>query len=287
MKRFNKKKFIIFFLFFILLLFVVYIFIKKHEANRPLKVAFLDVGQGDAIYIEAPNKKQILIDGGRDQKVLSELSRIMPFSDRSIDIVMSTHPDADHIGGLEHVLDRYTTEIFFDTGARSGTKTYQSLVDTIKDKEISHVVARRGTDIVLDQKNNIVLHIIFPDHSIFDSDTNDSSLTTMLSFEDHKILLTGDLSSEKELYLLDIDGEKLNSDILKIGHHGSRTSSAPEFIEIVSPEMAIISAGENNSYGHPHKEVTDLLNSMGIKYMETSKEGTIICKLKKTEFKCK
>lgn len=286
-KKFNLKKFLIFIFFLALLLVLVFFITEKWQGKKYVKVAFLDVGQGDAIYIEAPNKKQILIDGGRDQKVLHALSDVMPFADRSIDILLGTHPDADHIGGLYYVLQNYKVSTIFEPGAKSESKIYQSFQNEITDQKIPHIVARRGTDIVLDAKNNVVLHILYPDQNPIGWDTNDTSIVIMLSYGDEKVLLTGDSPIEKELYLVKKDGENLKADILKIGHHGSRTSSAKKFLEAVDPELAIISAGANNSYGHPHPEVISLLNKLGIEYIETSKEGTILCKLTKVDFECK
>lgn len=211
----------------------------------------------------------------------------MPFADRSIDILLGTHPDADHIGGLYYVLQNYKVSTIFEPGAKSESKIYQSFQNEITDQKIPHIVARRGTDMVLDAKNNVVLHILYPDQNPIGWDTNDTSIVIMLSYGDEKVLLTGDSPIEKELYLVKKDGENLKADILKIGHHGSRTSSAKKFLEAVDPELAIISAGANNSYGHPHPEVISLLNKLGIEYIETSKEGTILCKLTKVDFECK
>lgn len=286
-KKFNLKKFLIFVFFVAILLLLVFFITQKWSNKKYVKVAFLDVGQGDAIYIEAPNKKQILVDGGRDQKVLRALGDVMPFADRSIDIVIGTHPDADHIGGLYYVLRNYEVETVFEPGSKSESKIYQSFRNEISKQKIPYILARRGTAIVLDKKNNVVLHILYPDEDPVGWETNASSVVATLSYGDEKVLLTGDSPIEKELYLLEKDSKKLQADILKIGHHGSRTSSSKDFLHAVDPTLGIISAGVNNSYGHPHPEVIALLNELGIEYLETSKEGTIICKLKKNDFMCK
>lgn len=285
-KKFNLKKFLIF-LFFLTILLVFVFFITQRWSNKKyVKVVFLDVGQGDAIYIEAPNKKQMLVDGGRDQKVLRALGEVMPFADRSIDIVIGTHPDADHIGGLYYVLQDYKIDTVFEPGSKSESKIYQSFQNEISKQKIPHILTRRGTDIVLDKKNNVVLHILYPDEDPIGWETNASSIVAMLSYGDEKVLLTGDSPIEKELYLVEKDGKNLQADILKLGHHGSHTSSSKDFLRAVDPTLGIISAGAKNSYGHPHPEVIALLNELGIEYLETSKEGTILCKLTKVDFEC-
>lgn len=299
MNKNKQKRYIVFVILVTILMIVFAFYIREYiskniHKDKILKVAFLNVGQGDAIYIQAPNGKQTLIDGGRDRKVISELSRVMPFGDKSIDVVIGTHPDADHIGGLYYLLKTYKVSVFFEPGATSTSNIYKSLQDTITDKKIPHMIARKGRSIILDKENNVVLEILYPDKNPIGWDSNDASVITMLSYGNTRVLLTGDSSVEKELYLVKEDPSNpsgqvsmLKANILKLGHHGSRTSSAKEFLEKVDPDISIISAGRNNSYGHPHPEVIALLNSLGLKYLETSKEGTIVCESDALVFVCK
>ncbi len=254
---------------------VVYAVPQTLPASNALEVTFLDVGQGDAILIEAPNDVDVLIDGGRTKKILDLLSAELPFGDDTIDVVIATHPDADHIGGLPFVLDTYTVDKVFEPGVSSSTQTYQAFQSRIRDKKIERILARRGMRIVLDTEKNIVLDILYPDRDTTGWETNEASIVARLSYGTTSFLLTGDSPVEKEWYLVKHDGIALQSSVLKLGHHGSKTSSSESFLKTVAPLHAIISAGKNNSYGHPHPSVLSRLNQLHIPYFETSKMGSI------------
>jgi competence protein ComEC len=254
---------------------VVYAVPQTLPVSNALEVTFLDVGQGDAILIEAPNDVDVLIDGGRTKKILDLLSAELPFGDDTIDVVIATHPDADHVGGLPFVLDTYTVDKVFEPGVSSSTQTYQAFQSRIRDKKIERILARRGMRIVLDAEKNIVLDILYPDRDTTGWETNEASIIARLSYGTTSFLLTGDSPVEKELYLVKHDGIALQSSVLKLGHHGSKTSSSESFLKTVAPLYAIISAGKNNSYGHPHPSVLSRLNQLHIPYLETSKMGSI------------
>ncbi len=279
----------------ILLLIVISIFgfyfYSTHKPHR-LVVAFLDIGQGDAIYIEAPNGTQMLVDGGRDSRVASALAKVMPFGDRSIDVVIGTHPDADHIGGLNTVLDNYSVDTIIESGGVSKSKTYQSLESKIKDKKIKRIFGRAGMKIVLDTTvgKEVYFDILYPDiPDVSHMETNNGSIVGKLTYGATSVMLTADSPIEKELYLVNkFKGTPmLDVDILKLGHHGSRTSSSLAYLKATSPTLAIISAGLHNSYGHPHQEVLDRLASLGIPYFTTYDNGTIICHSDMVKFVCK
>ena len=259
-------------------LFLVNVFIWQAvfagERNGILTVAFLDVGQGDAIFIEAPNGNQVLIDGGANKSVLRQLSNVMPFYDRSIDIVLATHPDKDHIGGLVSVLERYKGEKILEPGVKSNTGVYQSLQNIILEREVSRILARRGMTIVLD--DGIFLNILFPDRDVSGIESNDASIIAQLVYGETEFLFTGDAPQKIERYLASIYGKALQSDVLKVSHHGSKTSSSKQFIGFVSPDYAVISAGRDNRYGHPHKEVLETFEQFEIKILSTYEEGTIL-----------
>ncbi|MCC6520999.1 MBL fold metallo-hydrolase [Candidatus Nomurabacteria bacterium] len=254
---------------------VVYAVPQTLPASNALEVTFLDVGQGDAILIEAPNDVDVLIDGGRTKKILDLLSAELPFGDDTIDVVIATHPDADHVGGLPFVLDTYTVDKVFEPGVSSSTQTYQAFQSRIRDKKIERILARRGMRIVLDAEKNIVLDILYPDRDTTGWETNEASIVARLSYGTTSFLLTGDSPIEKELYLVKHDGIALQSSVLKLGHHGSKTSSSESFLKTVAPLYTIISAGKNNSYGHPHPSVLSRLTQLHIPYLETSKMGSI------------
>lgn len=244
--------------------------------NKFLEVDFLDIGQGDAIFIEAPNGRQILIDGGRDASVLGRLAEMMGFFDRSIDIVLATHPDADHVGGLPAVLEHYRVLNFIDSVADADTAVYGRVEDITHEKNIKTYFGMRGMTIILDKKNGVYLEVLYPgpdDNKL--KDTNDLSIVAKLIYGNTAVMLTGDATKLVEGMLVSTDGNYLESDILKAGHHGSKTSSSKAFVDSVGASYSIISAGKDNSYGHPHAITMKTLTDSGAKILETSKEGTI------------
>jgi len=267
---------ILFILLIISTFFIWYFIYFKPPENHNLLVAFLDVGQGDSIYIEAPNGTQILIDGGPDQKVLAGLSKVMPFGDRSIDLVIVTHTDADHVGGLPSVLDNYQVDSIIDNGASSDTKIYQSLENRVMNKNIKKIIARAGMKIIIDQKKNIYFDILFPDRDASKMESNDGSVVGRLVYGEDSFLFTGDATIYSEVLMHQRGKGNLVADVLKLGHHGSKTSSSELWLEDVRPEIAIISAGKDNRYSHPSKETIDRLNKLKIPYLNTADVGNII-----------
>jgi len=250
--------------------------VLAEERGGMLTVAFFNVGQGDAIFIEAPNGNQVLLDGGANKKVLSELSNIMPFYDRSINMVIASHPDKDHIGGLPAVLDKFSVDTVMEPGVWHSTAVYKEFENVIEEKNITKILARRGMNIWLDE--DVYLEILFPDRDTTSWDTNDASIVARLVYGNTSFMLTGDSPKKMEEYIVSLGGEDLKSSVLKLGHHGSKTSTSEIFLGFVSPEYAIISAGEDNRYGHPHKEVMDLVKKFEISILGTYDEGTIIFK---------
>jgi|TARA_Y100000310_G_scaffold75933_1_gene72357 competence protein ComEC len=238
-----------------------------------LTVAFLNVGQGDAIFIEAPNGNQILIDGGPNKSILRQLSKMMPFYDRSIDVVLATHPDRDHIGGLPDILQRYKVDFILDSGKVGESAAYEELVRLTELEEIEYIEAKRGMVVVLD--NDVHLNILFPDRDVSEVESNTSSVITQLVYGETEFMLTGDSPKSIEEYLVMLDGANLESDVLKVGHHGSKTSSSEIFLGYVVPKYSVISAGKDNRYGHPHEEITKLLERFGTTILGTQ-EGIII-----------
>lgn len=242
-----------------------------------LTVAFLDIGQGDSVYIETPHGVQALVDGGPDAHVLSALGAVMPWHDRSLDLVLATHPDKDHVGGLASVIDRYDVSHVVWNGAMHDTKTYENFLDAVKEEEgrgARMILARRGQRFILE--DGIFLDILFPDRDPNGWETNDGSIVAMLIFGNNRFLLTGDAPEGVEKYVAGVRGASLHAQVLKLGHHGSKTSSSEIFLAAVSPEYAVVSAGKDNQYGHPHKEVIDRVKNMGIPIFSTTESGTIV-----------
>ncbi len=245
------------------------------EDDNKLKVAFLDVGQGDAIYVEAPNGAQMVVDGGPGKKIMEELGRLMPPGDMTIDLIVVTNPDKDHLAGFIDVLDKYEVAKVLESGTKKDTIVYKKFKEMVKKEGMGEILARKGMQIFLDEGKGIYFEILFPDRDVSNWSTNDGSVVGKLVYGEKSFLLTGDATLKTENYLL-ASAVGLKSDVLKIGHHGSRTSTGDKFLEMVSPYYAIVSAGRDNSYGHPHKEVINRLEKYKIPILGTYEKGTVI-----------
>lgn len=240
-----------------------------------LFISFLNIGQGDAIYIEAPNGTQIMVDGGPDGIVLRELAKVLPLFDNSIDAILVTNPDKDHMGGFIDIMQKFKVTNIIEPGTVSPSDTYKTVESLSHDHGLRVVYARRGMDIMLDKERNIYLHILFPDRDVEKLATNDGSIVAKLIYGNTSVLLEGDAPQNIEKYLLSLDSQILDADILKVGHHGSRTSTNPDYVTAVSPEYAVISCGIDNKYGHPHEETIDTLSSLNVQILRTDLEGRI------------
>ena len=238
-----------------------------------LRVYFLDVGQGDAIFVQAPNGNQVLIDGGPDTLVARQLSKIMPFYDHSIDLVVLSHPHADHINGLLEVLRRYDVSQVLENYYPYDTPEYAEWNKLKTEAQISQAQAGQ----VIDLGAGVRIFVIYPDQinaGQSKNNPNDASVVLKLVYGENSLLLSGDIEAplEKKLVLI---GADLDSDFLKIAHHGSKTSTTQEFLEAVTPKAAFIEVGAKNRYGHPHPKVLERLESLNIKYYRTDIDGTI------------
>jgi len=229
--------------------------------SNDLEVVFFDVGQGDSIYIEY-NNFQVLIDGGPGNIVLEKLGENMPFYDKTIELLILTHPDHDHLFGLLEVLKRYEVDNILWTGYERDTAEYKEWLRLIEGHNI--IIAEQGNKI--DLLRGIYLYIHSADVNA--KDCNDSSIVASLVFDDIEFLFTGDITDKVEKQL------DVQVDVLKIAHHGSNSSSCSEFLETVSPDLAVISVGENN-YGHPSSEVLQRLKEFGIPILITKELGDI------------
>lgn len=239
-----------------------------------LCVIFFDVGQGDAIYIESPTGVQMLIDGGRDSGVLRNLGDELGYFDRRLDFIFATHPDMDHIAGLVDVLLRYEVETIIVSGNENDTPVAASFHEASHEEGVEIIMARHGQ--TFDLGGGVTLEILFPDRDVSDVESNTASIVAKLTYGETEFMLTGDAPKSIEEYLVLAEGEHLESDVLKVGHHGSRTSTSELFLAEVDPDYAIVSAGKDNSYGHPHVEVTDLLFNYGVEIFNTAEEGDIV-----------
>ncbi len=273
----DKRGKIAFICLSILVLTSISFFFISHTTGHHgrLFISFLNIGQGDAIYIEAPNGRQIMVDGGPDKVVLRELGKVMPMFDRSIDAILITNPDKDHIGGFIDIMNKYKVDEIIEPGTISPSDTYKTVESLVRKDRLQQIFARRGMNIILDKERNIYLHILFPDRDVSKLATNDGSIVAKLVYGDTSVLLQGDSPQNIEKYLLTLNTSELDTDILKAGHHGSRTSTNKKYVEAASPNYAVISCGVDNSYGHPHEETLDTLNSLNVPILRTDTVGRI------------
>lgn len=240
-----------------------------------LKIYFLDIGQGDAIFIETLSGRQILVDGGPNNKVLSKLGETMPFYDKDIDLVVVSHPHADHIVGLIDVLERYEIKNIIEAKESYNSPEFRAWREAVGRENANDVEAVAGK--VIDLGDGVILTILHPFESVVgDSPKNphDDVVVVMLKYKDLEVMLTGDMEQKVERRLI-LSGEDLDSDILKVGHHGSKTSTGEVFLSAVSPEVAVIQVGAKNRYGHPSPETLNRLENSDIKYYRTDLEGDI------------
>ncbi len=250
---------------------------KPMTAAEPalLKVSMLNIGQGDSFFIQAPNGSQVLIDGGRpDNKVLGELAKVMPAFDRSIDVMVATHPDSDHIGGLEQVLKRYKVGLFL-TSQEGDTSVSKAVFEAYRSSDAKGFYARHGLHITLDKAHGVVADILFPDRDVHGWETNAGSVVVRLSYGSKSFLFTGDSPSSVEHFLVQTEPKAIDVDVLKLGHHGSKFSSSTEYLKATSPSLALISAGINNTYGHPNVETMARLKVLAIPFLNTQIDGTV------------
>ena len=247
------------------------------SVGRPhdrLGVAFLDVGQGDAIFIQTPNGRQLLIDGGRyPSETLDQLGRQMPFWDRSIDLIMATHPDADHVAGLVEVVERYSVSQLITNGADEDSEaTYMELLDVATERGTDVHIARKGETIHLDE--GVRIDILHSGDAAHADSRNDASVVARLSYGELSVLLTGDAEEIAEASMIQ-DGLPVQAIVLKAGHHGANTSSSTEFLQAVAPRFVVVSAGRDNQFNHPHPAMIARAESVGATILRTDELGTL------------
>ncbi|NBV43230.1 MBL fold metallo-hydrolase, partial [bacterium] len=214
---------------------------------------------------------------GPDRSVVQKLRQVIPPFDRDIDLVVATHPDKDHIAGLVTVFDEFDVASYLRSEVHSGTSFDRSLIEREQSEpNIRPILARRGQRIILDAHHGVFLDVLFPDQSTESfKDTNDASIVLKLVYRESSFLLTGDAPMSVEDFLSSRDGAYLHSDVLKLGHHGSKTSSSEGFLKHVQPSYAVVSAGKNNNYHHPNPEVVARVSNLNIPILSTIESGTI------------
>lgn len=236
-----------------------------------MRVHFLDVGQGDCAFIELGNGQTMLIDAGNNENGNEIVDYIEKLQYSNIDYVVATHPHEDHIGGMTEIIENFDIDIFYMPWAVSTSYTYENMIDTLSEKRVEVHKAELGRTIL--SSGPIEITVLSPDEDMVYSDLNDASAVVRLQYGETVFLFTGDAGEMIEEDLCDFN---IDSDVLKVGHHGSETSSSEAFIQKVSPEIAVISCGENNSYGHPDEITLDTLKKYAADIYRTDESGTII-----------
>lgn len=265
------------------------------SSDETVKVVFCDIGQGDAIYIRINDDIDMLIDAGQGRAVLNCLGKYMPFYDRDIELAFITHPQQDHYGGFEYVIGRYKIGAFVFPPVLNPNHSFEQLVKTIKEKGIS--VRYLYQDDVVNIAQFAKLSYLWPtqdylsERTVADTSSptlagvvlgtttdnlNNFSQVMLFSYDDFDVMLTGDSTPT----ILDKLANELefpdNIEVLKVPHHGSKKGLTSKFLSAVNPKLAVISVGEKNRFGHPHKATLDMLEKAGVKYLLTSKLGDVV-----------
>jgi len=245
--------------------------LATEKSFSPLRIIFLDVGQGDAILI-SQGQTQVLIDGGRDGKtLLGKLGQQMPFWDRQIELILATHPDADHVGGLAAAIRRYNTVNYLSNGVEGESEVFHDLKQALDSNgTVKQSIVGTGSKIIF--PGGAELQILFPKSGAAKmiNETNEGSIVARLVFGDESFLLTGDLPHE-ETVLPDV----LPTRVLKVAHHGSKYSTSETWLSKVRPEAAVVSVGKNR-YGHPSEEVLSRLRERGVHILRTDEQGDVV-----------
>lgn len=286
---------------FFLLLLVVVLFVRVHIAvfypaqktttdtvtttvSGEVAMHFLDIGQGDATFMEFASGEQLLLDCAIDARILEALGRVMPVYDHTIDYLVVTHPDKDHYGGCIDVLDRFEVANIVYTGFEKDQAFFDVFMEYVQQEgAVYHVIEKEQTWSIA----STTITFLYPDHSLEQNphipgladkeiDANNTSLVLLFDIYGTQVLLTGDAEAPQERYLLERYGPRLDVAIYKAGHHGSSGSSIQEFIDVVTPSDTIFSAGRENSYGHPSPRVIKRVERLGSRIWRTDLNGDIL-----------
>lgn len=239
------------------------------NAESSLRVSFIDVGQGDSEFIELPNGETLLIDAGTNETGADVVNYIESLGYSSIDYVVGTHPHEDHIGGLDDVIRTFDVESVYMPKVTADTKTFEDVLDAVDEKGLTINTAKAGVTLV--DGDGLSVKMLAPVLDEYDN-TNDYSAVIRIVYDDTSFIFMGDA----EQYAEDLITGDVSADVLKVGHHGSSTSTGEEFLQRVSPSYAVISCGLGNSYGHPHIETMEKLGSLGIPVFRTDEMGTVV-----------
>lgn len=255
--------------------FVFCLYTQHFWMRDQLRISFLDIGQGDSIFIQTPHGRTVLIDGGPGTDLVERLGEQTSFWMKTINLLILTHPDRDHLEGFLEIIPRYSIENVLLTGIVHESQLYRSFLDMLEEHKIQTLIASPDQDWQIDEE--VYLDILSPSVShVFEEvdHSNDTSIVAKLMYGNTSILLPGDAEAlqEKEMLLTDFD---LRSEFLKSGHHGSRTSSGIDFLRSVQAKQSVITSGRENTFDHPHVETVLRYDDFGMEWWNTKDEGTI------------
>lgn len=271
MKNFRQIQLILGALF-VISAFILFIIFAKPQASADLKVYFFDVGQGDSEYIKLSDGSDILIDGGPDDKVLAELGRAMNFGDREINLVVLSHPHADHLTGLIEVLERYEVDEIWESGVEYPSATYDEWKKAVREKNIPDKKVIAG-----DEKNigSLNFKVLYPLSSLENKtidNLNNASVVNRLDYDKFSAIFLGD--AEKPVQA-QIAAQMQPATVIKMAHHGSENGTWEDFLKVVRPAIAVIEVGKDNKYGHPAASTINLLKNLAIRIYRTDQNGTV------------
>jgi len=244
------------------------------ERESNLRLWMMDVGQGDAVLFDSSDGRQVLIDGGPNKTILTRLSQAMPLTDKEIDLIIVSHNHADHLSGINSVLEHYKVNEVWISGAEYDSATYRKFAALVAEKRIKTTIVTAGTTYSVSGLTGIALFPLSNVAGTQPTNPHDASVVTFWQYGQITVMLTGDAEVEHEAAML-TRGMVKHADILKIGHHGSNTSSSMVFLQAVSPKIALISVAKVNRYGHPHQITLDHLSQLKIPVLSTGQNGTV------------
>lgn len=249
---------------------------KPENIPPGLNIHFIDVGQGDATLITC-NGEAMLIDAGDNSCGTLVQNYIKKQGVKELKYLIATHPDADHIGGVDVIINKFDIDTFIMPSVKKDTKTYNDVIEAARYKNLKILPPTIGTQFIL---GGATFEVLGPNESKKYDNVNNYSVVILMEYQDIKILFSGDAEEPEERYIIS-ENPNISADIIKIGHHGSRTSTSQEYLNIVNPKFAVISVGENNDYGHPHADSLNRLRQANVEVRRTDEQGSIICTISK------
>lgn len=254
---------------FSILLLVIYV--NGCTREKLFSVHIIDVGQGDSIFIQTLEDKRILIDAGDEEAEHTVYSYLKRRGVKKIDVLIATHPDTDHIGSMDYIIDKFKISHFYMPNAKTNSEAFYNLLDSCKEKNLKIEYLTKGDRLKID--SSTTMEILSP--STITDKNNLNSIVSLLNYKGYEFLFTGDAEKENESEILS-SCNLPEIEFLKAGHHGSSSSSTDEFIEKLKPEAVAISCGYNNDYGHPHRSVLDTFRKNGAVVYRTDKNGSLV-----------